>query len=47
MPLYMLVVEDGNGEIQLGALWLVVNEERDTISALMDLFVHHNDCAAV
>ena len=47
MPLYALMVEDGNGGSQLIALWLVANEERDTILALMDLFVRHNDCAAV
>ena len=29
------------------ALWLVANEEHDTISACMDLFVRHNDCAAI
>ena len=43
MPLYALMV----GGSQLVALWLVVNEERDTMLALMDLFVRHNDCAAV
>ena len=41
------MVEDGNGGSQLVALWLVANEERDTMLALMDLFVRHNDCAAV
>ena len=41
MLLYVLMVEDGNRESQ------VVAREDDTISALMDLFVHHNDCAAV
>ena len=47
MPLYALMVEDGNGGSQLAALWLVANEERDTILALMDMFVRHNDCAGV
>ena len=45
--IYVLMVEDGNGESQVVALWLVANEERDTITALMDLFVRHNDCAAI
>ena len=45
IPLYVLMVEDGNGERRVVALWLVANEERDTISDIMDLFVRHNDCA--
>ena len=38
----MLVV-DGNGESEVIALWLVVHEDKMTISHLMDIFLKHND----
>ena len=43
MPMYILVEVDGIGESETVALWLVVNEDKDTISHLMDIFVKHND----
>ena len=45
MPMYILMVVDGNGESEIVALWLVVYEDKDTISHLMDIFVKHNDTA--
>ena len=32
MPLYVLLVEDGNGESQIVSLWLVANEDAVTIN---------------
>ena len=43
MPMYILMVVDGNGESEIAALWLVVYEDKDTISHLMDIFVKHID----
>ena len=43
MPMYILMVVDGNGESEIVALWLVVYEDKDTISHLMDIFEKHND----
>ena len=47
MPLYVLVVVDGNGESVVICLWMVANEERATISGLMDIFVRNNDTANI
>lgn len=38
-----LLVVDGNGESDIIALWLVVNEDKTTISHLVDIFIKHND----
>ena len=43
MPMYILMAVDGNGESEIVALWLVVYEDKDTISHLMDIFEKHND----
>jgi len=40
MPLYVMVV-DGNGESEVVALWF--NEDKVTISHMMDTFVKYND----
>ena len=37
------MVVDGNGESKIIALWLVVNEDKTTITHLMDIFMKHND----
>ena len=37
------MVVDGNGEGEVVTLWLVANEDKFTISNLMDVFVKHND----
>ena len=41
--MYILMVVDGNGESEIVALWLVVYEDKDTISHLMDIIEKHND----
>ena len=43
MPLYVLNCIDGNGESPVAALWSCANEERATISALMDIFLKQAD----
>ena len=43
MPLYVLMVVDGNGESVVVGLWIVANEERVTIIGLMDIFIRYND----
>ena len=42
MPLYVLLVEDGNGESQIVSLWLVANEDAVTIKAMALIFKKHN-----
>jgi len=42
MPLYVLLVEDGNGESQLVSLWLVTNEDAVTIKAMAMIFKRYN-----
>ena len=42
MPLYVLLVEDGNGESQIVSLWLVANEDAVTITAMALIFKNHN-----
>ena len=36
MPLYVLLVEDGNGESHIVALWLITNEDAANIRAMTD-----------
>ena len=43
MPLYVLMVVDGNGESEIIALWLVSAEDECTIGYLMDVFMKWND----
>ena len=43
MPMYIMLVVDGNGESEVIALWLVVNEDKMTINHLMDILLKHND----
>jgi len=43
MPLYILMVVDGNEESEVIALWLVSSEDEPTISFLMDVFKKYND----
>ena len=43
MPLYIILVVDGNEESEIIALWLVVNEDKMTISHLKDIFLKHMD----
>ena len=45
--MYILMVVDGNGESEIVVLWLVVYEDKDTISHLMDVFEKHNRCETI
>ena len=47
MPLYVLIVVDGNGESVVVGLWIVANEEWATISGLMDIFIRYNDTDSI
>ena len=42
MPLYVLLVVDGNGESEVAALFFVQDEERDTIREMIVCFKQHN-----
>ena len=43
MPLYVIMVVDGNGESEVVTLWLAANEDKVTINHLMNVFIKHND----
>ena len=43
MPLYVMLVEDGNGESEIICLWFISNEDRDTISRMTQIFKRHID----
>ena len=45
MPVYILIVEDGNGHSEIVAFWLAASEDRTTIKPMGDLVVGHNPCA--
>ena len=38
MPLYVLLVEDGNGESHIAAIWLVTSEDAATTKAMAEIF---------
>lgn len=42
MPLYVLMIVDGNGESEIVALWLTQCEDKETLGALMNEFKRHN-----
>lgn len=42
IPLYVLLVEDGNGQSEIAALGLLVNEEKETLSWFFKKFKEHN-----
>ena len=43
MPLYVLLVEDGNGDSQIVSLWLVASEDAITIRSMLLIFKKHNE----
>lgn len=43
MPLYVIMVVDGNGESEVVTLWLAANKDKVTINHLMDVFIKHNN----
>ena len=44
MPLYVLMVVDGNGESEVVCLWLTQFEYKETITELTQGFKKHNPC---
>ena len=47
MPLYALMVVDGNSESVVVGLWIVANEERAIISGLVDIFIRYKDTDSI
>ena len=43
MPLYVLLAEDGNGESQIVAVWLIASEDAANIRAMTEIFQRHNE----
>ena len=41
-PLYIMLVEDGNGQSEIVAVIMVLQETDSTISKMVDLFKKHN-----
>ena len=44
LPLYVLLIEDGNGLSEIIAIWLVADESETTIQSMADLLIKHNPC---
>ena len=42
MPLYVLMIVDGNGESEIVCLWLTQFEDKETITELVQEFKKHN-----
>ena len=42
MPLYLLIVENGNGQSEIVGIWVVANESEETIQAMVDIFKDQN-----
>ena len=42
MPLYIMMVVDGNGESEIVALWIVASEDRISIKNMVHIFKRHN-----
>jgi len=42
IPLYVLLIEDGNGQSEIAALGLLVNEQRDTLQWFFNKFKECN-----
>ena len=43
MPVYLMVVEDGNGESEVIGIWVVRQEDNQTIRKMVEIFKKHND----
>ena len=41
MPLYIMMVVDGNGESEIVALWIVASEDRISIKNMVRIFKRH------
>ncbi len=47
MPLYLFLVEDGNGESEIVALWMLQTEDAESIRQMAEIFKKHNsNCMA-
>ena len=44
MPLYVLMIVDGNGESEIVCLWLTQFEDQEIIPELVQEFKKHNSC---
>ena len=44
LPLYVLLIEDGNGLSEIVAIWLVADESETTIQSMADLLIKRNPC---
>ena len=42
MPVYIMLVEDGNGESEIVCIWIVNQEDNQTITKMMESFKNHN-----
>ena len=42
VPLYLFLVEDGNGESEIVAVWMVVTEDAISIRQMAEIFKKHN-----
>ena len=42
MPVYLFVIEDGNGETKILAVWLVSKEDEVSIGKMAQIFKNHN-----
>ena len=42
MPLYLFIVEDGNGESEIVAMWILVSEDASSIRRMAEIFKKHN-----
>ena len=42
MPLYLLIIENGNGQSEIAGIWVVVNETEQTIQSMVDIFKDQN-----
>ena len=42
MPLYLLIVENGNGQSEIVGIWVVANETEETIQSMVDIFKEQN-----
>ena len=43
MPLFLLLVVDGNGQSEIVALWISTDEEKETIKQMLQSFKSHNN----
>lgn len=42
MPLYLFLIEDGNGESEVVSVWMVVTEDAASIRQMANVFKKHN-----